>query len=383
MAQRQFEGLINKEGATVDGPRLRVSGDPRLDISIESQGSNVDKPALRFFADLWRSELEPIYQSAVAQVADFLLSDSEKSGPQGFGVSIQGWTTSWELFMDESAISLEGRDQALMRTALAATTAELSDMVSELGTGNAFFNFEPYLGLNLEGLLPTLVARHSNRDWGMSSWQGSYNWPQTIVKLLRQVYFSKRMTWDFRDEFHRSMKLAVELNPNLAIQLEWVFLDPNRPIDWFGPDEELSPTSGIIREMFRDCYSLNIDDLVAKLKIRWALKQLCFGLNSRNDPKDPELKDVPPWCASMFQSIIQAMEVSDLVRHNMIPQMAHIFVGDNRVFRDDLAKLLLGDTKPLFEMVLLEDEPNIEVDPVMGILYRTASLASKQPNGSK
>jgi hypothetical protein len=67
----------------------------------------------------------------------------------------------------------------------------------------------------------------------------------------------------------------------------------------------------------------------------------------------------------------------------MIPQMAHIFVGDNRVFRDDLAKLLLGDTKPLFEMVLLEDEPNIEVDPVMGILYRTASLASKQPNGSK
>jgi len=381
LARSTFNNLIKKEGASVDGDRLRTS-DLRFDAWMESLGSNTDAPAIRFVASLWRSDLEKSTQVAVQQIAEFVLSGEGKVGPQGFGVSGGRGEAYWKMFLEEVSLPYEDTGQAFIRRVLGATTEELAELASEEQSGKALLEYEHALEPNMQGLLLAMVLQNSHSDWTLQEWQKAYRWEKDLFELLRNVYQSKRMSWNFREEFEHAMHRAIEMDPNVAARVERAFLDPQIFQGWFDPDKTYDRMSHRIRDLFREAYSSRVDEFISKVEIPSVLKQFCFGLDSRNQLQDPELKDMPEWCPSFFRAILQRVEAGEEVRQKMLPQLAIVLVSGNpQEFKPELAEALLGGTESLFKLVLAGQEPDMEGDPTMAVIYRVAqaSVVSQEP----
>ena len=372
MAQSQFEKMIQQEGTSVDGDRLK-SSDLRFSAMFANTSSNGDAPALRFIGELWRSDLEKYTQYAIQHIAEFLLSEPAKAGPQGFAVDEGRGNAYWILFLDEPPLSTEIRDQPFMRKALRGSIEELADLLSMQATGKALQDFAPALDLELNGLLLTMVERHSCKGWSLNQWRDSYKWPATAFEIFRHARFGSRIRWDFRSEFEESMRIAVDLNPDLAYEIERQFLDQNKFQGWFNDGNDYHLMSARIRELFMERYAERVDELIEKLEIPWALKHLCFGMGLNGHPKDPDPRDVPVRCTELFTSILLRMEGSAEVRNKMLLPIGIVLTSENsRTLNVDLAKTLLGGTDQLFEFVLLEPEPNSEFDQVMTALFQAA-----------
>ena len=381
LARSAFNDLIKKEGASVDGDRLRTS-DLRFDAWMESLGSNMDAPAIRFVASLWRSDLEKFTQVAVQQIAEFVLNETGKVGPQGFGVSGGRGEVYWKMFLEELCLPYEDSDQVFIRSVLGASTEELAELASIEQTAKALLEHEHALQPNLKGLLMAMVLQNSHSDWTLQEYQKAYRWEKDLFELLRNVYHSNRMSWNFREEFEHAMRRAIEMDPNVAARVERAFLDPQIFQGWFDPDKTYDRMSHRIRDLFREAYSSRVDEFISKVEIPSVLKQLCFGLDSRNQLRDPELKDIPDWCPTFFRAILQRMEASEEVRLKMLPQLAIVLVSGNpQEFKPELAKALIGGTESLFKLVLAGQEPDMEGDPTMAVIYRVAqaSVVSQEP----
>jgi len=375
MAQRTMEEVLKQAGASKEARHAGRPGDGLAAI-ISGLSTNQDRPAVHFLATLRQVGLDQVAEKSVLQVAEFLLSDPEKAGPQGFKSSVARGDCYWRLFIDEVALPAEARDQLLMKQVLQASTEGLADLVAAEASGLMLLDFEAALKPNWNGVMPAIVRRHAMAtEWGMQRWHDSYRWPKTLVKILRQVYFDKRMGWDFSAEFELSFHLALELNPDLAVQLEYLFLDQSRPIDWFLDGATKGSMSSRMRDLVRDHVASRTYDGLIKLSIPFGLKQLCFGLDDRHEANNPDLAEIPDWCTPLFLDLLAKAEADKEVRLRMIPQLAHVLVGGTPyTFRADLAESLLGGTDRLFALVIAGEEPNIDIDPVMGILFREARL---------
>lgn len=377
LARSTFLESLRKEGASVDGDRLLTS-DLRLEAMIENLGSMSDKPAIRFVASLWRSDMEKSTQVAIQQIAEFALGGTDKVGPQGFGTSGGRGELYWKRFLEDVPMAYQESDQVFIRTVLGANAKELAALASIESTGMALREYEQVLKPNMQGLLLAMVQRNAHSDWTLRDWQEAYKWEANLFELLRNVYQSGRMHWDFREEFEQAMRVAIEADPNMAARLERAFLDPRQFQGWFDPDVTYDRMSGQIRDMFRETYSTRVDDLVSQVVLPWALKQFCFGLDTQNRPRGPEPKDIPDWCPSLFRAIVERMERSEVVRNKMLPQLAVVLVEGNPIeFKPELAESLLGGTESLFKLVLAEEEPDMEHNPSMAVVFRAAKASSR------
>jgi hypothetical protein len=261
MAKIKFDELIKQQAPSIDSDRLKTS-DLRLESAIEALGTNSDRSAIRYLAALWRTNLDAITQHAVIAVTEHILSDPETSGPQSFRASPERGDIYWRLFIDEQPISEDLRDQDFMRRLLGASGSELAGMLADPQVGPALIDFEPALTLNWQGVFPALVHHHSDFDWSMARRHTSYRWFDSLFKILRKVRETKRMTWAIQAEFEQSIQLALNLDPNLACELEQVFLKPDQPIYWF--EDEITPEqmSLRIRELFKGLYQANVSALL-------------------------------------------------------------------------------------------------------------------------
>ncbi len=315
-------------------------------------------------------------QAAVQQIADFLLEGTDKVGPQGFGVSGERGEQYWKMFLEEVSLPYDDSDQAFMRRVLNASAEELAELASKEVTAKALLDYEFALRPNLQGLLLAMVQQNGNSIRITSDWRSVYRWERDLFDLLRNVYQSNRMTWNFREEFEQAMHLAIKSDPSLAARVERAFLDPQKFQGWFDSDQNYERMSERIRDQFREYYAPKVDELVSKPLIPFTLKQLCFGFDSRENVRDPDPKGIPWWCPPFFQEIIQKMECSEDIRARMLPQLAVVLVSGNpHRFNRELANSLFGGTESLFRLVLAEKEPDMEGDPSMALLFHAAKAS--------
>ena len=378
MAKIKFDELLKQQAPSIDSDRLKTS-ELRLESAIEALGTNSDRSAIRYLAALWRTGLDATTQHAVITVTEHILSDPDTSGPQSFRASLARGDIYWRLFIDEQPISETQRDQDFMRRLLGASCAELAEVLADPQAGPALIDFEPALTLNWQGVLPALVKHHSKFDWNMALRHTSYRWFVTLFKILRKLRETNRITWAFQAEFEQSIRMALDLDPNLACELEQVFLKPDQPIYWF--EDEIPPEqmSLCIREIFKELYQANVRALLEKLQLRWALKQLCFGPDANDGGKDPELAAVPEWLPTLFQAILSEMGKTEATRKKLLPQLAHIFVWNRQnEVRVDLGNLLLGDMNLLFDLVRADDAPDVERDRVMAVFFQASQNVFRQ-----
>jgi hypothetical protein len=382
LARSSFDDLIKKEGASVDGDRLLTS-DLRLEALIEGLGSMEDKSGIRFIASLWRSDLEKSTKVAVQQIAEFVLKGTEKVGPQGFSASDGRGELYWKMFLEEVSLPYEDSDQVFMRRVLGASAEELAKLASKQVSGKALLDYEFALRPNLQGFLLAMVQQNVHAERTLPELQIAYRWEKDLFALLRNVYQSGRMTWNFREEFEQAMYLAIKSDPSLAARVERAFLDPQKFQGWFDSDRNYERMSERIRDQFREVYSSKVDEFVSKVAIPSTLKQLCFGLDSRNQLRDPDLKDISGWYPPFFREILQRMEGNEDVRIKMLPQIAIVLVSGNPPeFRSELANFLFGETDSLFKLVLVGEAPDMEGDPSMAVFFRAAQTSQDSPSGS-
>jgi hypothetical protein len=133
--------------------------------------------------------------------------------------------------------------------------------------------------------------------------------------------------------------------------------------------------------MVRDRYIAHPEEAIQRIEIPGVLKQLCFGLERNNAPREPNLEEIPDWCPDFFRAILLKIEKDEGIKRKMLPQVAQVLCNAGPcVFRPDLADRLLGGSSALFALVLQGEAPDPETQPYLFAVFQEALAASNSPN---